>query len=156
MRICKQNSRKGRPVGSQLPEDIRCLRQSQPFISHVSYGLTHSSSFQIIQWREHHYPSFIQLTEGGANGPGQAIDFTDPRSIIIKLDQSLDDALAKKKRTEDLRNQIGTKSNGATTVQPTGTGGITEVAGYLAIAVFLILGLSAGIVWGFLWYYGEQ
>lgn len=67
---------------------------------------------KVEQWCEHHYPSFIRLSEAtSAAAPKQMFNKADPRTRIVGLEQKLDDALALKRRREDTRN--GTANGGA-------------------------------------------
>ena len=81
------------------------------------------------------------------------LDPSDPRTTIALNEQRLDAALARKRRLEDLRN--GIKSNG-TTSQALSTSSYRELASYIGIAAFLVLGSSAIIVWAILKFFGEE
>ena len=81
------------------------------------------------------------------------LDPSDPRTTIALNEQRLDAALARKRRLEDLRN--GIKSNGATS-QALSTSSYRELASYIGIAAFLVLGSSAIIVWAILKFFGEE
>jgi hypothetical protein len=61
----------------------------------VSYP---GSVIQIEQWREHHYPSFVQLSDGK-----QSFNSYDPRTKIVQLEADRDLELTKKKRVEEIR-----------------------------------------------------
>ena len=56
---------------------------------------------QIEQWREHHYPSFVQLSDGK-----QTLDNNDPRTLIVHLEAERDQQLSNKKRLEEIRARM--------------------------------------------------
>ncbi|KIY46832.1 farnesyl-diphosphate farnesyltransferase [Fistulina hepatica ATCC 64428] len=107
---------------------------------------------KIEQWCEHHYPSFVQLGQGG-----QSFNTEDARTNVMLAEKRFDDETKKRRRIEDLRKQL--EANGATgaraNVDTYEQGSIMEVVLYVVGGLILILVMCVALIWGILHYSGE-
>ncbi|KAG6813645.1 hypothetical protein H0H92_008882 [Tricholoma furcatifolium] len=94
---------------------------------------------KIEQWREHHYPSNVELSAKGVT-----YNILDARTNIIRAEQARDLELTKKRRLEEIRNNIGSP-NGTQSHPPQLTA--MEIGLYIAGLIGLMLALAGGIVW---------
>ncbi|RDB27766.1 Squalene synthase [Hypsizygus marmoreus] len=100
---------------------------------------------KIEQWREHYYPSFVQLSSDPSGAARQDLDPYDARTLIVKQEQALDAELSKKKYIEGLRN--GINSDGERPKQNTNEVTIRETMMYTGGAAVLILIVASAVVW---------
>ncbi|KAG6855966.1 hypothetical protein H0H87_008907 [Tephrocybe sp. NHM501043] len=119
-----------------LPSDPNYLRIS------VACG-------KIEQWREHHYPSHVLLSENGTS-----FNPEDARTNIIKREQDLDLALAKKKRIEEIRAGM-TNSTSKPSTASTDPSKL-EVALYIVGLMAVIILLSVAVIWGVMKVFGDE
>ncbi|TFK62180.1 squalene synthase [Pluteus cervinus] len=123
---------------------------------------------KIEQWCEHHFPSFVQLVERKAGSHPAAptsnelsLNPYDLRSKIVQRHQLLDAAEEKKQMAERFNARVAAR--GGVVGAGAGGGAVGEGAGLLGTsadfwefvtwiggALFLILGLSGGIIWAVL------
>jgi farnesyl-diphosphate farnesyltransferase len=117
---------------------------SPPFF--LLHHLTNPPSFppsQIEQWLEHNYPAFVYISSqtGDTN---VTLDPRGPRTRIATLKKPFDAQLAKKKRAEDLRNDLGERNDLAAGVErEVGETSFVEVVAYV-MAAFGCLGSRGG------------
>lgn len=100
---------------------------------------------KIEQWREHHYPSFVQLSTDGAGGGRTMLDNADARTVIVHQEQSRDLALAKKKRVDEIRAGMQGAIHQARETAP--EAGALETIMYMGAAAILIVALACAIIW---------
>ncbi|KAF8624138.1 hypothetical protein AX17_007201 [Amanita inopinata Kibby_2008] len=104
---------------------------------------------KIEQWNEQHYPSFVLLSSGSGPNSGNksAMDPSDARTRIVRMEDQIEVELAKKKRLEDIRA-------GVTTTTTNGANGIgnpedvqREVMLYVGAALALVGGIAGVMVY---------
>jgi hypothetical protein len=83
------------------------------------------------------------------------LDPFDARSQIVKKEQEFDEAYARKKRVEQIRAGISESAQGAAS-QTSQDATTTEIIGYMAGALVVILGLAGIIIWVILKVYNED
>ncbi|KAG5644248.1 hypothetical protein DXG03_008786 [Asterophora parasitica] len=99
---------------------------------------------KIEQWREHNYPSFVELSTNNAGGSRTTLSPTDARTIIVHKEQSFDLALSRKRRAAELRAGLQpTKGPRDETPQI----GPLETIMYMGAAAALIVAVASAIIW---------
>ncbi|KAF8886382.1 squalene synthase [Infundibulicybe gibba] len=113
-----------------LPSDPNFLRIS------VACG-------KIEQWCEHNYPSFIRMSTNAEGGVKQELDPYDPRTRIVHMEQTLEEALTRKKRAEEIRNGIHPTEVKAAQNEVT----VPELMMYVLGGMAVLVVMSAGIIY---------
>ncbi|KAI0262355.1 squalene synthase [Gloeopeniophorella convolvens] len=109
---------------------------------------------KIEHWAERHYPSFIRLSASGG-GAGPTFDPADARSRVALAEEALDKRTADEKRRTELRERI--TAGGGAVAPAAGSesqGPPWEVITFVGGAVIMILGMSAAVIFGVLYFTG--
>ncbi|KAI0316139.1 farnesyl-diphosphate farnesyltransferase [Amylostereum chailletii] len=104
---------------------------------------------KIEMWAEHHYPSFVQVSQSKLSGAAAPIfDSSDPRSLIAKADAEHDQTAATEKRRAETRARLDElRAKGQTPPEPVKPEGIPwDIFGIIALIVVAICSLGYGIV----------
>ncbi|KAH9011732.1 isoprenoid synthase domain-containing protein [Lactarius hengduanensis] len=108
---------------------------------------------KIEHWAERNYPSFIRvLPSTYGTSPGISFDPSDARSRIAHADAETDRRAADEKRLLGIRERIAAGGSPSTSLS-SNQGPPWEVLGVVGGAVFLVLGLSLGIVYLVLYFF---
>lgn len=105
---------------------------------------------KIEHWAEYNYPSFVRVSPQSSSSPGLSFDPTDARSRVAIADAETDKRAAEEKRRLEIRMRGGNDTVAASV--PQNQGPPWEVLLFVGGAVFLILGLSMGIVFAVLYF----
>jgi farnesyl-diphosphate farnesyltransferase len=127
---------------------------------HISSNFSH---FQIEQWYEQNYPSFIQPPSGMGSGP--TFDASDARTIIANLETDFNAELAGRKRMVDFAN--GDRKLAMSRIDVAKTNGkfskgageqfsIGKMMMYVSAAFVLLIALGFSAAYGVMWVVGES
>jgi farnesyl-diphosphate farnesyltransferase len=105
---------------------------------------------KIEHWAEHHYPSFVRVSPPSSSSPGLFFDPADARSRVAIADAETDKRAAEEKRLMEIHARGGNGTIAASSSQNQGPP--WEVMLFVSGAVFLIMGLSIGIVLAVLYF----